>query len=205
MAKYRNNLPQLNGDLFTTSSGLETTLVYHEHIDLPCFASFTILKDESGQRWLKDFSRRFIDIAQQYHLGIVLQSPTWRCSPHWIEQLHYSHDDMVHFNKLSIELLEQLRNEYSSSQYPIVISAAVGPRNDAYINSEHQMTPDQAQQYHSKQIEILSQTNVDLISAFTLNSINEAIGIVRAAQQFQLPVAISFTGNRWKFNYRSKS
>ena len=42
-AKYRERLPQLDGGLFLTDGGLETTLVFHEGWDLPCFAAFVLL------------------------------------------------------------------------------------------------------------------------------------------------------------------
>jgi len=37
MAKYRTNLPQLNGDKFLTDGGLETTLIFHEGLELVNF------------------------------------------------------------------------------------------------------------------------------------------------------------------------
>jgi hypothetical protein len=42
MSKYRNSLPQLNGGLFLTNGGLETTLIYHEkkRTSLFCFISY---------------------------------------------------------------------------------------------------------------------------------------------------------------------
>jgi S-methylmethionine-dependent homocysteine/selenocysteine methylase len=40
MTQYRNNLPQLSGDLFITDGGMETTLIFHEGWELPEFASF---------------------------------------------------------------------------------------------------------------------------------------------------------------------
>lgn len=192
MAKRRNNLSELSNTLFISPSPIETILIHHEHIDLPYFASFITLKTDSGREWFKNYQRQFLDMAQQYRTGIVLGSPTWRCSPDWIEKLNYSHEDLIYFNKISIELLEQVRNEYSTNEYPILINAIMGPRGDGY-NPKELMTIEQAQQYHSKQIEILSQTNVDLLTAGTINYSNEAIGIVRAAQQMNMPIAISFT------------
>ncbi|MFY9992234.1 MAG: homocysteine methyltransferase, partial [Rhodoplanes sp.] len=35
MNKYRGRLPQLDGGLFLTDGGIETTLVFHEGLDLP--------------------------------------------------------------------------------------------------------------------------------------------------------------------------
>lgn len=48
MRKYRTRLPQLKDPLFMTDGGLETTLVFHEGIDLLDFAAFTLLKDDYG-------------------------------------------------------------------------------------------------------------------------------------------------------------
>ena len=42
------SLPQLQGELFLTDGGLETTLVFHEGLDLPCFAAFPLMDDEAG-------------------------------------------------------------------------------------------------------------------------------------------------------------
>lgn len=45
MALYRDALPQLGGDLFLTDGGLETTLIFHDGLDLPDFAAFDLLED----------------------------------------------------------------------------------------------------------------------------------------------------------------
>ena len=50
MSKYRNHLPQLDGRMFLTDGGLETTLVFHDGIDLPYFAAFDVLRDQQGVR-----------------------------------------------------------------------------------------------------------------------------------------------------------
>ena len=42
------SLPQTSGGLFLTDSGLETTLVFLDGIDLPCFAAFVLLDTEEG-------------------------------------------------------------------------------------------------------------------------------------------------------------
>ena len=35
MARYRTALPQLAGDIFLTDGGIETTLIFHEGLELP--------------------------------------------------------------------------------------------------------------------------------------------------------------------------
>ena len=47
-AKYRARLPQLSDRIFLTDGGMETTLIFHEGIDLPYFASFDLLKNAEG-------------------------------------------------------------------------------------------------------------------------------------------------------------
>ena len=40
--KYRHHLPQLEGELFLTDGGIETTLIFHEGLELPAFAAFDL-------------------------------------------------------------------------------------------------------------------------------------------------------------------
>jgi homocysteine S-methyltransferase len=35
MSTYRKNLPQLSGGLFLTDGGIETTLIFHDGLELP--------------------------------------------------------------------------------------------------------------------------------------------------------------------------
>ncbi len=64
MAKYRARLPQLDGGLFLTDGGIETTLIFHDGFDLPCFAAFPLLKDDAGRQAVADYFRRHAAIAR---------------------------------------------------------------------------------------------------------------------------------------------
>lgn len=48
MARYRTALPQLGNGLFLSDGGLETTLIFHDGIELPDFAAFLLLSDATG-------------------------------------------------------------------------------------------------------------------------------------------------------------
>jgi S-methylmethionine-dependent homocysteine/selenocysteine methylase len=74
----------------------------------------------------------------------------------------------------------------------MVISGNIGPRGDAYHPSLL-MTADQAQAYHSQQVETLAQTDADLVTALTLTYVAEAVGVARAAAAAEIPSAIAFT------------
>lgn len=80
MSKYRNRLPQLKGRVFMTDGGLETTLVFHESVDLPAFAAFDLLKDEAGIATLRAYFTRYAEMARAHGMGLVLESPTWRAN-----------------------------------------------------------------------------------------------------------------------------
>ena len=70
--------------------------------------------------------------------------------------------------------------------------SATPPRGDGYQPGE-EPAPDEAADYHAPQIQALAAAGADIVSAYTLTSIGEAIGIVRAAGSAGVPVAISFT------------
>ncbi len=192
MPKYRSRLPQLDGGLFLTDGGAETTLIFHEGFDLPYFAAFTLLNDAKGRQALRAYFNRYADIAKTNGTGFVLESPTWRASSDWGEKLDYSEKDMAAVNRDSIALMAEVRQDYESDSMPIVISGCVGPRGDGY-DPGNVMTPTEAEAYHSKQICVFAETEADQITAITMTNVNEAIGVTRAAQAADIPVVIAFT------------
>jgi S-methylmethionine-dependent homocysteine/selenocysteine methylase len=192
MAKYRNQLPQLAGGFFITNGGLETTLVYHKKVELPCFAAFHILKDQTECEWMRNYLRTFVEIAQKYNVGFILESATWRANPDWMRKLGYSDQDVIDVNRKAIELLGDIRKEYETKTLPIVINGCIGPRGDGYYSTAV-MSADEAQAYHATQIGVISKTNADMITVLTLNYPDEAIGIARAAKEVGMPIVISFT------------
>ena len=78
--KYRNALPQMAGKQMITDGGLETTLIFHDGIDLPLFAAFKALETESGMAMMEAYMNRFADIALKAQRGFIMDTPTWRAS-----------------------------------------------------------------------------------------------------------------------------
>jgi S-methylmethionine-dependent homocysteine/selenocysteine methylase len=192
MSNYRNLLPQIGADLFLTDAGLETTLIFHEGLDLPCFAAFDLLKDDAGMQTLKKYYRRHANIARQMGTGFILESATWRASPDWGARLGYSSEALDESNRKSIAMLHELRTKLETKQSTMIISGNVGPRGDGY-NPATIMTPAEAEAYHARQIRIFAGQDADLVTAATMTSSNEAIGVTRAAKAANIPVVISFT------------
>ena len=55
------------------------------------------------------------------------------------------------------------------------------------------MSEQEAEAYHQAQVETFAGSAADMVCAITMNYVEEAIGIARAAQRADMPVAISFT------------
>ena len=164
MAKYRDNLPQLSGDLFITDGGLETTLLFHQGIDLPEFAAFTVLDGDDGRERLSDYFRSYAKIARDNGVGFILEGCTWRASSSWGEKIGYSDDDLAHVNAEAMELLREVRDELESDDSPMVISGCIGPRDDGYHVSE-KMSAEEAEAYHAAQIAAFADSEADMVTA----------------------------------------
>jgi homocysteine S-methyltransferase len=192
MSKYRNHLPQLSPQTFITDGGLETTLIFHWGYELPEFAAFDLLKRPEGYEVLRRYYESYIAVAVENKAGFILESATWRASRDWGRKLGYTPADLQAVNRKSIALLEDLRCASETSTAPMVISGNIGPRGDGY-QVENKMSAAEAKAYHQAQIDTLSATRADLVSAFTINYTEEAVGITQAALEAGIPVVISFT------------
>lgn len=189
---HREHLPQLDGGLFLTDGGIETTLIFHEGLDLPLFAAFDLLKDGDGTEALRRYYEAYAELAREHRVGFVLESPTWRASPRWARELGYSERELEQLNRKAISLMEEIREQHTNSDAPIVISGCVGPQDDGYNPSQILSAPD-AREYHSTQIRTFSETAADMVTAITMTYVEEAVGVTHAAIAAGMPVAISFT------------
>ncbi len=192
MRTYRNALPQLRDGLFLSDGGIETTLIFHDGLDLPDFAAFHVLKTPAGEAALRKYFRAYVDLAKRFGTGLVLESATWRSSPDWGARIGYSLEELDEANRKAIWLLEEIRKEYQTERTPIIVSGCVGPRGDGYVPGDV-MSAKEAEDYHHRQIEIFAKSSADLVTAITMNYVEEAVGIAQAAKKTGIPVVLSFT------------
>lgn len=192
MPRHHQVLPQLSGTLFLTDGGIETTLIFHEGLTLPDFAAFHLFKTPEGEAALRKYFRTYAEIAKRFGTGLILESATWRANADWGQKLGYTPEALAGANRRAVHLLEELRSEYETEQTPVVISGCLGPRGDGYV-PDRAMSAQEAEAYHREQIETFANAAVDMVCAITMNYVEEALGIARAAQRADTPVAISFT------------
>jgi S-methylmethionine-dependent homocysteine/selenocysteine methylase len=192
MATFRGSLPQLSGDTFLTDGGIETWLIFHDGIDLPYFAAFTLLKTMEGRDTLRRYYHRYAALAADRGLGFILESPTWRASRDWGDKLGYDADAIAAVNRQAIEMMKDMRERYETPWSPFVVSGCVGPRGDGYVSGET-MSMEAARAYHAHQIGAFAEAGADMVTAITMTNVAEAAGLARAAKLAGMPCAISLT------------
>eukprot|EP01033_Poteriospumella_lacustris_P019315 gene19315-13967_t len=192
MSKYRNHLPHLDGQMVLTDGGLETTLVFHEKMDLPYFAAFPLLQTAEGTAVLEKYYRSYTALALQNRSGFIFETATWRASRDWATALGIDQSTLRALNLQAVKLVADLRDELEQSGQPFIVSGNFGPRRDGY-SAAIRMTVAEAFDYHREQMETFAGSQADMVAAFTMTHVEEAIGITQAAAAFNMPIAISFT------------
>ncbi len=193
MSKYRNRLPQLDGGMFLSDGGLETTLIFHQGLELPHFASFDLLRTQEGMARLRDYYRSYLAIAKQDQRGFILDSPTWRANADWGAKLGYSDAALEAVNREAIELMVELRDAHDSeenSRRDRRLHRAARRRLQPRSDDERRRSRSHITRRRSR---LSPTTEADMVAAMTLTYAEEAIGIVRAAKAAGMPVVISFT------------
>jgi homocysteine S-methyltransferase len=190
MPGYRSALPQLADRVFLTDSGIETDLIFNHGFELPAFASFPLLDALTGREALARYYADHIAVATRTGAGFVLEAPTWRANADWGRAVGYDRSALDRVNRDAIDFMLLIAGTYGAEE--AVVSGCVGPRADGY-HPAHRQSADEARAYHRPQIETFASTPADMVHAMTITYPAEAIGIVNAACEAAIPVAVSFT------------
>ena len=182
--------PALPG--YVTDGGLETDLIFHHGVELPHFAAFPLLVDPKGRELLTDYYAAYAAIAAASGAGLFLETPTWRANFDWGARLGVGADGLAGVNTDAVRLLAELGAQYAGDVAEVVVAGTVGPRGDGYVAGE-EMDPWEARDYHLPQARAFADAGADLVSSLTLTTVNEAIGVARAAGEAGLPVSVGYT------------
>jgi S-methylmethionine-dependent homocysteine/selenocysteine methylase len=184
-------LAQLAADRpFIADAGLETVLVYLDGIELSDFASLPLLDTDVGRAALTRYYEHYLALAERHDRGVVLDTPTWRASLDWGARLGYDAERLIDINRRGVALVRAIAERHP--EVTAVVNGAVGPRGDGYV-VDSSMSADEARHFHAMQAEAFADAGADLMTAITMNYVDEAIGIVRAAVGAGVAVAVSFT------------
>ncbi len=182
---------QREGVFYLTEGGQETEIMYKHGHDLPEFAMFPLLDNEQATADLRAMYERYLETAARHGFVALMGGLDYRASADWGAKLGYSAQALAEIELRAIEFLRDVAKPFAG-QAEILISGVIGPRGDAYALNRT-ITADEAEDYHSAQLETLKRANVDLACAMTFNNTEEAIGVSRAAARIGLPLSIYFT------------
>jgi len=171
-----------------TDGGLETSLIFHQGLDLPIFAAFPLVETEDGRAALRRYWEPYLTVAREHSVGFVVDTPTWRANIDWASQLGYDANGVRAVNAAAARFARELAADMPAA----VVNGVIGPRGDGYVAGE-QMTSEQASTYHADQIAALAGAGVDQVAAITMTYPQEAIGFVRAASAAGVSCVASFT------------
>lgn len=183
-------LARMGGRLHLTDGGLETAMIFHEGLDLPQFAAFTLLGLPEGTAAMRRYFNGFLDQAAALNLGFVLDTVTWRASGGWGEVMNLPPGEIDRINRAAVAFAGALRDAHGAGD--AILNGVIGPHGDAY-RRDSVLSPDEAYDYHHRQVAVLADAGVDMVTAVTISSTGEAIGIAEAARDAGVPVALSFT------------
>jgi homocysteine S-methyltransferase len=130
-------------------------------------------------------------VAARARAGLLLETPTWRANADWGARLGYDAEALRRVNRTAVDHLRGLAGELSAEVADVLVVGAIGPRGDGYLAGD--LDADAYADYHRPQLASFAEAGADLATAYTLATVAEATGIVRAASDVGLPVGISFT------------
>jgi homocysteine S-methyltransferase len=154
----------------------------------PALAQAAMVFDPPSRLVLEQAHREYLDIARAHGLPMVALADTWRANRERIERSPFAGEDV---NGACVRLLAELRDELGSAAAPVFVGGMLGPKGDAYTPAEAPPT-DEAESFHSYQVEKLAEADVDFLKASTLPSVAEAIGLARAMSRTAFPYLLSF-------------
>ena len=170
-------------------TGIETDLIFNQKWELPGFAAFPLALSARGRDRVGAYYDAQLALGRENGVGVILDSVTWMANADRARPLGFDVETLARANAEAVALARSARER--ADGVPVLVSGQVGPRGDAYLPGAK--GAGEAEAYHGQQIRALAAAGVDMVSAYTLGSAEEATGIARAAAAAGLPAMISFT------------
>ena len=154
----------------------------------PQIAHGGLIYETGSARVLERVHRESLDIGQKYGMAMFALTDTWRASQQRIDRSKFRHKRV---NQDNAAFLAKIRDGYKRSGAPIFIGGLLGPRGDAY-KPEESPPRDEAEEYHTPQIEALAASNIDFLYASTMPAFAETLGMAAVLARTELPYILSF-------------
>lgn len=176
--------------IYVYDGPMETRIEYGTDLELDKEMSLFALVDKpEGKEALANLYRADVKAAQAHGVPIILNAPTYRCSPAHAERMGYKNEDLPRLNRDCVALIESIRSEFPDHE--VLLTAPVGPKHAGY-HPGREFTVDLATEYHQVQAEALRELPLDLISIAAMPSMVEAYGAARAVAPLGIPYTVGF-------------
>ncbi len=175
-----------------TGFGTETAMIFHEGLNLPYFAAFTLYQSAEGRDALNRAAEHALSVAHRAETGLVLDAETWRANLPWGNVMKLGREEIAALNAQAVTYARVWRDEHETDATPIAVCGVIGPMGDGY-DASTAPSMDEAADAHNVQAQALAVAGVDLASAMTMTSSSEGAGASRAMRNAGLPHVISFT------------
>ncbi|MCK8462469.1 homocysteine S-methyltransferase family protein [Aliiroseovarius sp. S1339] len=192
MSRSTPRLPHQTDDIFLTDGGTETWLMYKRGFELQKFSAFHLLNDERSAKALREYYTAFANIAVKLGTSFIFDSLTYRASRDWGALLGYSTEGLAEMNHKCIEFYRECAAEAGLAAENTVLSGCIGPKGDAYRLNKG-LTAESAESYHREQIDTFKAAGANIVTALTLSTTAEAIGVAKASAEAGIPSVIAFT------------
>ncbi len=177
-----------NHDLVLMEAAIVEPIRRGGRVDLhPTLVNAPLIYSDAGRRELRSLYERYIAIADQAGLPLMLCTPTWRANRERVEQSGLPPT----MNRDAVSFLQEIRGVRET----VGIGGLIGCRNDCY-RPEQGLAADEAESFHAWQIDEQAAAGADYLIAETICSVNEAQGIARAMAKTGLPYIVSFVIRR---------
>jgi homocysteine S-methyltransferase len=174
---------------WVTDGGLETDLIFHHDVELPEFAAYPLVWTDHGRTLLRGYYAAYAEIAAAAGAGLRLEAPTWRANTAWGARLGHDRATLADVNREAVTMLQSLAEEWRDRVPDVLVTGMIGPRGDGYAAGPV-VDADEAADYHEPQVRAFAEAGAAAVAALTLTDAGEAIGVVRAADAYGLPVAV---------------
>lgn len=175
-----------------TDGGFETSLIFHEGLDLPSFSAAAVLDDDKARAAITRYFEPYLTMAADARTGFVLDTATWRAGLPWGPELGRSAADMLRLNRDAVAFAKDIQDRWRVRIPHILLNGVVGPAGDGYA-PDRMLTAAEAQGIHAPQVEALVGAGAETITAVTMTHTGEGIGVAKAAMARGVPFVISYT------------
>ena len=181
---FQNSLLSNSAILMEGALGERLKREYGIKID-ETVAMANLVYNEKGRGALKELWGEYASISRKYQLPFIATTPTRRANQERVKLAGY--DEAIILQ--NVEFLRKIKETSNTEMY---LGGLLGCKGDAYTG-EGALTSEQAKIFHSWQVNLFKEAEVDFLYAGIMPTLPEAIGMAIAIAETNIPYIISFT------------